>query len=250
MTHDELANHLSVPLQTLGMSFYFDPGTAGAAEPLGLNMFQFYGVGRAGVLGAASVDDVLTAFYFFAPGAIQFLYGAVKDKVDVPSIAQHYLEAAWAYGDRTFGAVAPEQLRGFADAAFAIISAVPKGHMALFDGYANFARPADDLHAAYQGAVVLRELRGGVHIDSCREVGLSGLEACAYANDGSAKLHGFSDDELPSDLSALAERATQAEARTNSVMASYVASLTDAQRAALRDGADAMFAALQSPVAR
>jgi hypothetical protein len=47
----ELANVTADPIQVVGMSFYFDPFTVELAKQRGLHRFQFYGLGRGGVLG-------------------------------------------------------------------------------------------------------------------------------------------------------------------------------------------------------
>ena len=73
MTPLELAQRLARPIGALGAAFYFDPGTVEAAAALGINVYEFYGLGRGGVLGDVDVAMVQDAFHFFHPRTIDLL---------------------------------------------------------------------------------------------------------------------------------------------------------------------------------
>ncbi|MEO9180400.1 MAG: hypothetical protein ABI298_01975 [Acidimicrobiales bacterium] len=75
-----LAEETAESTQTLGMSFYFDPLTGARAKEIGLNIFQFYGLGRGGTLG--DVDVIQAAFTFFHPRAIGRLWTDARAKSD------------------------------------------------------------------------------------------------------------------------------------------------------------------------
>ena len=47
MTTYLVETNVAGPIQTLGMSYYFDSNTAELAAGMGLNVFEFYGLGRA-----------------------------------------------------------------------------------------------------------------------------------------------------------------------------------------------------------
>lgn len=245
----ELSDVTADPIQLVGMSFYFSASTSERAKELGLNVFQFYGLGRGGVLGDADYDTVFEAFTFFSHPAMEMLWTKSRERADPNEIATAYLEAAYAYADDTFGAIDTALLEGFADAAWTCAQAVERGQHALFDGYAKFPRPENHAHAAYLGAIVLRELRGGVHIDAVHDVGISPEEA-AYLHDPSIfKLHGYSDDDVPEVTDELESKKLRAEELTSAGMAAYFEVLSDAQREALAAGAVAMQEATKSPVA-
>jgi hypothetical protein len=232
----DLEQQISGPIQVLGMSFYFDPGTAEAAKAHNMNVYEFYGVGRGGVLGDVDVDTVNDAFWFFKPSLVEMMWTAGGAKGEPPVVAASYLEAAYAYADRTFGTVPESVTRGYADAARFAIDAVPGGRFALFDGYRAYPVPTSAHHAAYLATICFRELRGGVHIESTRAAGIPASAACFHSTPGMFKLHGYSDDDAPSDLTDLPKKMADAEAATDAAMASFLDVLTDEQRAAIAAG--------------
>jgi hypothetical protein len=249
MNSNELSDVTALPIQVVGMSFYFDPLTAARAKELGLNVFQFYGLGRGGVLGDVDLDVVNEAFTFFSPASIARMWGAPVPKADPAATAAAYLQAAYEFADRTFGAVGVDVLANFARAAHKVVAAVAGGHHLLVDGYRQYEVSSDQVHAAYLGAILMRELRGCVHIDAVREVGLSPLEA-SYLQDPSVfKMHGYGDDDVPRVTPELEAKKAQAEVVTSAAMAECFAVLDDDQRDQLAQGALAMFEALKSPVA-
>ena len=250
MTPLDLARHLAGPVGTLGASFYFDAGTAARAEELGLNVYEFYGLGRAGVLGDVASDDVAAAFHFFHPRTINFLWTAARAKADPAAIATEHVEAAYAFADRTFGGLDPALLAEVAAAAKRASDADESGRHALADGYRRVAPPLDPIHGAYLGMIRLRELRGGVHIEAVVEAGLTPAQAC-YLEDASIfSLHGYGDADVPEVTPAMSAAKVAAEAATDEAMAVFFGALDDDGRASLARGVDAMLAALSDPVAR
>src|ERR1700722_13301142 len=73
MDAEELSALTADPMQVLGMSFYFDPVTRARGKELGLNLFEFYGLGRGGTLGDVDTATVQDVFYFFDPSVIEFI---------------------------------------------------------------------------------------------------------------------------------------------------------------------------------
>ncbi len=245
----ELARATADPIQTLGMSFYFDPATSERAKELGLNVFEFYGLGRAGTLGDVEVETVDRAFTFFHPRVYDLLWTGPKAKADPVATAAQYVAVAYEFADRTFGAVDPGVLNAFAAAAQKVVAAVPEERHLLVDGYRQYPVPTSPVHAAYLAAILLRELRGGVHIEAVAEVGLSPLEACYLQDANLFKMHGYQEHEAPEvtpDLEALKVRA---EELTEQKIATYFEVLSDEERDALAQGARLMFDALATPVA-
>ena len=244
----ELATLTADPIQTLGMSFYFDPPTGERASEIGLNIYEFYGLGRAGVLGNVEPDEVVRAFNFFHPRAIDLIYTKALDKAEPAHAAERYVAAAYEFADRTFGAVPVDVLSGFAHAAHKVAAAVTPGRHLLFDGYHRVVVPTDPVHAAYLGTIVLRELRGCVHIEAVAEAGLTPSEACFLQDTGIFALHGYHEDEAPPSSEGLAAKKAEAEVLTEASMAECFAVLDDAERQALADGTLAMAQALANPV--
>ncbi len=248
MNATQLSEETAEPLQLVGMSFYFAPSTVERAKALGLNVYQFYGLGRGGVLGDADYDTVFDAFTFFSHPAMGMLWTASRELADPAASAEAYIEAAYAYADDTFGAIDRGVLGAFAHAARNVANAVAPGRHALFDGYAKFEPPASAVHAAYLGAILLRELRGGIHIDAVHEVEMTPEEA-AYLHDPSIfRLHGYSDDDVPEVTPELEAKKRRAEELTTDGVASYLEVLNENEREALLAGALAMQEATKNPV--
>jgi hypothetical protein len=244
----ELSDVTAEPTQVVGMSFYFDPLTVQRGDEMGLHRFQFYGLGRGGVLGDVDrsvVDDVFT---FFHPRVYDFVWDLARDKAEPVPTAQACLEAAYAFADRTFGALDPELLSGYARAAQKVVASVEKGHHKLVDGYRQFAVPESPAHAAYLGAILMRELRGCVHIDAVHEVELTPSQACYLQGLEVFKGHGYGDEDVPMVTPELEAKKANAEVLTSSMMADCFSVLDDDERTQLRDGALAMFDALKNPV--
>ena len=243
----ELANVTTDPIQVVGMSFYFDPLTGAKAKENGINIYEFYGLGRAGTMGDVDLDYVVEAFTFFHPRLLERMYA--KSKADPVAIAAQYVQAAYEFADRTFGAIDVSVLADFAAAAHKVAASVEYGHHRLVDGYRQYDVPTNPVHAAYLGAILLRELRGCVHIDAVNEVGLAPVEACYLHDPMIFALHGYEESETPEVTPATQVRKDEAERRTSEMMADYLSVLSDDERQHLADGALAMFQALKAPVA-
>ncbi len=249
MNSSELETTVAGPIQLIGMSYYFDPQTAAHGQEHGLNMFEFYGIGRAGVLGDPSVADIQDAFWFFHERAITGLWTSARAKIEPVTGANEHLQAAFNYADRVFANIDEATLRAFADAAHKVIAGVPSGLYALVDGYRNFPVPSNATHAAYLGSILLRELRGGVHIHATREFSIAPNEACFIANETIFKLHGYNDDDTPERTHDLESRMANAEGLTTTMMASYLDVLSDDECSALATGVAAMNSAIANPPA-
>jgi hypothetical protein len=244
----ELADATADPTQVVGLSFYFDPQTVERGGEYGLHRFQFYGLGRGGVLGDVSRSEVEEAFTFFHTGVFDFIWDNARSKAEPVSTAAAYLEAAYRFADRTFGAIPAEVLAGYAQVTQKVVEGVTMGHHKLVDGYRQYPVPESPVHAAYLGAILMRELRGCVHIDAVREVGLTPLQACYLQGSSAFKGHGYGDDDVPEVSAELEAKKAQAEVLTNAMMADCFSVLDERERLQLRDGALAMFDALNSPV--
>ena len=249
MNSDALATATAEPIQNLGMSFYFDPLTGVRAKENGVNIVEFYGLGRGGTLGDVDEATVVDAFFFFHPRFLNRAWTLAKEKADPVTIAANYVLAAYEFADRTFGAVDREVLANFAAVAHKVVSGVEHGRHHLVDGYRQYEVPTDPVHAAYLGAILLRELRGCVHIDAVNEVGISAVEACYVQDPIIFTLHGYQEDETPVVTPETEAKKLRAEELTSTNMASCFDVLSDEERQHLADGALAMFDSLRQPVA-
>jgi hypothetical protein len=248
MNADALASLTADPIQVLGMSFYFDPLTKARGKELGINVYEFYGLGRAGTLGDVDASKVFDVFRFFDPSLIEFFWTNAKAKADPVAVAAEHVQAAYDFADHTFGGVDLGVLANFAEAARCVIDAQPVGVCPLVDGYRQYPAPSDPVHGAYLGTIFLRELRGGVHIHAVSEVGLNAIEACYIQGPDVFSLHGYKEDDIPVVTEELRDKKRRAEELTNAAIAAAFAVLSDAQRESLATGTTAMFNALSDPV--
>ncbi|HEY1824858.1 MAG TPA: hypothetical protein VGG21_02750 [Acidimicrobiales bacterium] len=242
------AQNLADPIQTLGMKFYFDDLTRRSAHENHVNVVEFYGLGRAGVMGDVDTQTVIDAFTFFDPSLIDYFWTQAKEKADPVAMASAHVQAAYAFADATFGALDVALLAAFSAAARAVADAQPRGVCALVDGYRQYPWPSDPVHGAYLGAIVLRELRGGLHILAVNEVGLDVVAACYLQGPEVFALHGYQPDAPPEVSDEQRALKTRAEESTDQLVADALRALSDEQRTALVEGARAMFAALDDPV--
>ena len=248
MNADELSAITAEPIQVLGMSFYFDPLTGERGKGHGLNIYEYYGLGRGGTLGDVDTNDVYEVFTFFDQKTIDFLWGRAKTKADPVAIAADYVEAAYAFADRTFGGVDIAVLSRFGIAARKVVDATPSGESPLVDGYKKFPAPANPVHAAYLGTILLRELRGGVHIHAVKKAGLDPVAACYLQDPNVFTMHGYSEDQAPTVTPELEAKKVRAEEITSEMMGQYFSILSDTEREALAEGTRVMFEALANPV--
>jgi hypothetical protein len=145
--------------------------------------------------------------------------------------------------------VPTDVLSAFAKAAGKVVQNVKPGQYALFDGYMQFPFPQSPVHAAYLATILLRELRGGAHIDAIKEVGLSAVDATYLENPGIYKMHGFTDEEAPEVNAELEALKKKADAVSDAKFAEYLSVLDEAEQTAFLDGVNAMFAATTNPQA-
>jgi hypothetical protein len=249
MDAKELATLTADPIQLLGLSFYFDALTKDRAKELGINVYEFYGLGRAGVLGDVDASRVSEVFTFFDPSLIDLIW--TNAKADPVMTAAEHVQAAYRYADHTFGGVDREVLARFADAARCVVEAQPTGVCPLVDGYRQYPAPTNPVHGAYLGTIFLRELRGGLHIHAIKEVDLDAVSACYLEGPEIFALHGYKDADTPEVTDELKDKKQRAEELTNAAVALAYEVLSDAQRQSLAKGTTAMFNALSDsgPVA-
>jgi hypothetical protein len=177
------------------------------------------------------------------------MWTVAKSKANPDSIAADYVQAAYGYADRTFGAIDPNVLSEFAHASHKVANAVESGHHLLVDGYKQYGVPTNSVHAAYLGAILMRELRGCVHIDAVRATGIAPVEAIYLQDADLFKLHGYEESEIPKVSADHESKKARAEELTSEGVARYFDVLSDDERQSLANGALAMFDALAQPVA-
>jgi hypothetical protein len=226
---------------SIGAAFYFHPDTLAKGKQIGLDGFRFYGLGRGGVLGDVEPDVVCAAFGYFHPGLIAKIWNSAKEQVAPRDAARTYLECAHQLGRTSFGDIA--DLGGFVDAATRVIGAVEGSSLPLFVGVRAEPVPDDAPAAAMHQAIVLREMRGSVHLLALTAVGLRSSVAHAIKRPDDVAMFGYG-DEAPQVTDADRAKWTEAEVLTDQILDPAYAGLSDAQADALVTGTASMAAAL------
>ena len=232
------------PLGTVGAAFYFSPEAVARASTIGLDVVSLYAAGRGGVLGDRTPDEVDAVFFFFKSGMIAGVVESARAKADPAAIVEAHIGSAADFAVATFGSVDPAVLAAFADAGSRVVSELPSGRWPLVDGYRAVPTPADPTARAYLVAVLLRELRGGIHREAVEAAGLTAAVSCQFdRGDDYYRLHGYGDeDRVPETPEVLAARAT-AEDETDRMMGQLLTAIDGTQAAELVAGAEAMLAA-------
>ena len=239
------ASTIAGPLGDLAANFYFSKQAIARGEAIGLDVISLYGAGRASMLGDVAPETADAVFYFFKPGAIAAVVARGRSLASEDAIATAHLGAADDYAEATFGAVDSATLGAFTDAVGTLVATIPSGSWPLFDGYRSAPTAPTAAARAYRAAILLRELRGGVHTDAVKASRLSATTACQF-NRGldNFKMHGFSEEDMVEYTPEIEAQKAAAEAATTAQMAALFAPLSQSQLEAIVAGTNALVAAL------
>ena len=239
------ASTIAGPLGNLAANFYFSPEATARGDAIGLDVISLYGAGRASMLGGVDPDTADGVFYFFKPGMVAGVVARGRSLAAEDAIAAAHLGAADDYADAHLAGVDAATLNAFTDSVNALAATVPSGSSPLFDGYRAAPTPTTDAARAYRAAILLREVRGGVHTDAVKACGLSPAAACQFDRDlGYFQMHGFSDEDMVEHTPEIDAQKAAAEEATTAQMASLFSSLSPAQLDAIVTGTQALESAL------
>lgn len=224
---------------SIGAVFYFHPDTLARGKEAGLDGFRFYFLGRGGVLGDVEPDVVHAAFGYFETGLVAKIWSSAKEIMSPRDAARLYIDSGHRLARSTLADVAG--LDGFVDATSRIIGQVEGAAMPLFAGLRAEPVPDDAPAAALHQAMVLRELRGGVHLVALTACGVRTDVAHAIKRPDDVAAFGYREPPVVTD----ADRAnwTRAEELTDELLSPAYASLSADQTQALVDGTAAIAAA-------
>ena len=239
------ASTIAGPLGNLAANFYFSPESTARGEAIGLDVISLYGAGRASMLGGVDSQTADRVFYFFKPGMVAAVVERGRSLATEDAIATAHLGSADDYAEATFAGVDAATLNAFSDAVDALAATVPSGSWPLFDGYRAAPAARTDAARAYRAAILLRELRGGVHTDAVKACGLTPATACQFDRDlGYFQMHGFSEEDMVEHTPEIDAQKAAAEAATTGQMAALFAPLSSAQLEAVVAGAKTLESAV------
>jgi hypothetical protein len=240
-------NAVAAKTGDIGAAFYFTPETTGRGKDLGLGGFYFYFIGRGGVLGDVEPAVIHSAFGYFHPEMVAKMWSGALEKLAPQGLsardaAREYIACAHAHGRAHLSGIAG--LDAYAAAARKVIDAIDDSGLALFAGVKAEPVPDDAPAAAFHEAMVLRELRGSVHLVAVAAAGLRSVTAHAIKRPNDVATFGWAEGSVPAPSAADIAARDRAESMTDDILESAFAVLSGAEAEALIAGTDAMHAAL------
>ncbi|HEX3796521.1 MAG TPA: hypothetical protein VHV57_18650 [Acidimicrobiales bacterium] len=228
----------------VGPAFYFDGATVARGAELGLDVFQFYALGRGGVLGNVETPVIVSAFGYFNAATVDQLWNTARAIVEPRVAARAFMECGHEFGRTHFGDVA--NLKEYCAAAETVTAAVHPAGLALFAGLAGEPLPTDLPARAMHLAALLREFRGSAHLVAIVANEIEPKVAHYIRRPEMMGVFGYSPEEVPAVTDAERTRLVQADAMTDRLVAGPYGVLNDEQADALVAGLQAMKAALAS----
>lgn len=223
-------------INDIGAAFYFAPETLEQGRQVGLDGFRFYFIGRGGVLGDVEAGVIRAAFGYWEPGLVDKMWNTAKEKVPPREGARLYLGCNHDFGRTRLADV--EGLEGFVDAASTVIAAVEGTSLPLFEAVRCEPVPDDVPAAAMHQAMVLRELRGSVHLLALTACRIDSRHAHGIKRPDEFKLFGYSSEIEVTETDRA--RWLRAEELTDEILVMSFGQLTDVQSKALIMGVEAM----------
>jgi hypothetical protein len=235
MDTQKLIDEACEPISAHGWLYYFDPATTARGERLGLDTFEFYFLGRGGVLGDAEAPVVTSAFGYFNPAVVTMMWESARAKVDPRAAGREYFEAAHDFGRERLTGV--DELDGFVAAATKVIDTARDqvAGLTLFAGAAAEPVPDDAPAAAMHQLAVLREFRGSAHLLAVVAEGLDPKTAHFIRRPEMYTTFGWS-EPVPVVTDAHATALRSADARTDRLVAPAYSVLDDDDAASLLGG--------------
>lgn len=228
MSLNEFVRDAGKKIGPMGGVYMMSPVAGSNGEDAGLDFFGYYALGRGGVLGDVDGQTVADAFYFFSPELVKSVWDTNKPNHDPRNVAAHYAEGCAAWGREQLSGI--DGLDDFTKLAERVAQAAePTPSSSLFAGWREMPLPDDAAgRAAVQCILVLRELRGGAHVEAVKRVGLEPRQAVATNSPHMYQLFGWT-DEMP-DAEPHKAKAADAEDITDDLVAPAFAPLTEEER--------------------
>jgi hypothetical protein len=236
----EVMQATSAKIGDIGAAFYFDPETLRRGKEAGLDGFRFYFLGRGGVLGDVEPGVIRAAFGYFEPGLVEKIWSSAKERMAPREAARLHQSCGHDLGRAKFDGL--DGLDAFVDAATVVIDAVEGTSLPLFEAVRCEPVPADPPARAMHQAMVLRELRGSVHLLAITACGLESRHAHGIRRPTEFKLFGYQAEiEVTDDDRA---KWLRAEELTDDILAPAYDHLTTDQAQAFVKATEAMHAAI------
>jgi hypothetical protein len=237
----DLVREASPKIAAIGPSFYFIDETVAVGKEHGLDVFQFYFLGRGGVLGDVDADVVTSAFGYFNPPVVAHMWTQAQklSSLSPREAGRLYMDCTHDFGRRHLSDV--PGLGEFCAAAQKVNDNADRAGLALYAAIA--AEPlAEDLPArAMQLNTVLREHRGSAHLVAVLATpGLTPKVAHAIRRPDFWALFGYDEADRPTGTDSERAALAKSDELTDQIVAQAFDVLDDSERAALLTGLEAI----------
>jgi hypothetical protein len=229
-------------LVAIGGAFMLTPATTERGADMGLDFGEFYSLGRGGVLGDVDADVIVATFGYFNPDLVRHFWTSAKGKIAPADAALAYAEACRAWGREHLAAI--DDLDGLVGLLERTATAASPVGAPLFGGWRAVPLPDDAPGRAMQLLHVLRELRGGLHLDAVVAAGVTPHEALTINEPGQVALFGWA--EPAPDAESKRAIHTAANDTTDRMIAHAFEPLSDDERAQLAGATADVTAAYQA----
>ena len=217
------------PVSDLGGRFMLNRASFARGAELGFQPgFEFYALGRFGVLGQVPADVVAASAVFINPDKVAQTWAAAVALASPDKGAALYNDVCQDHGRAHLAAV--PDLDRFVALAETVVANASMINAPIAAGWRALPRASDVEGRAQQLLQILRELRMARHAVCIHAEGLAPLEAIIAGPGGAANAKMFGWAEPFPDPAPLADRRKAAEARTDQLSAADFAVLTDAER--------------------
>ncbi len=211
----------------MGAVHYFHEVTREVADELGLDLFRFYFCGRGGVLGNVDAAVVQAGFGYFNPKLLEKMWITGAQRCPVTEAAAAQMQVIYRIGEEGLGDV--EGLGDAADHLAEVTSAVDSAALGLFAGFQALEQP-DSAAARFMHQVVLmRELRGSVHLAALAAAGCPSRVAHQLKRPNDGDMFGWTEAVEVSEADR--EAYEKAGTLTDAAMVRHVSVISDDARA-------------------
>jgi hypothetical protein len=217
----------------VGGGFMVAPLTVQTAGDLGLSFFEFYLLGRAGVLGPVNAEQVAVQLDLLEPDMVAEQWRSGLAKADPIVVATQYARCCQEWGRNRL-----QQVDGLGDASrFArrIVASMDLVDLPLVAGWRALRLPgegdsSDCAAGLAQLLQTMREYRGALHARAVRQAELTPVEAIVAGPDGPQRAAQLGWPEPYPDPASCSERRAVAELRTDALAAAQFGVLSDSER--------------------
>jgi hypothetical protein len=239
MSPRDAVDRLLKPIQQFTRGWMTTTATGRRAVDLGFpSGYEFWVVGRAGVLGTSEPQIAAAGLAFVAPSAVEAAFAARPSGMSAGDVAGEFSARCTAWGAEALASFDRARMAQLDELGRRVIDAAPAALGAVFAGWRAMPPPADLGGRVALTTHVLREMRGAAHIAAVIGAGITPLDAilaspAAPPRSGPEWAAHMGWPPPYRDASEVKAARAEAEDRTGEIMAAYLSVLDSGERSAL-----------------